>query len=687
MIQPRRSIREKLVTIVMSTTLAALVVSVGTVVAYDLRSYKHALLNDLATQAELVGHMTSAALAFDDARLARENLALLRSRPSVRAAAIYDEHGALFATYVAPGEAGVFPVRPAKGGRPVRAGAKETYVGDGDELVLYKPISENGDLLGTVYLRSQNQMMERMRDYLVICACVTVLALFTAWLLVRRLGNTITTPIDAITNIAREVVARRDYSRRAPRISEDEAAELVDSFNAMLTEIEQRTRALEDSNREIAREAQERARAQQEVMRLNEGLEARVQERTAQLELANSELELAIEEARNANQAKSAFLSSMSHELRTPLNAILGFAQILASNDMPTTPEQKQEFAGHILKSGRHLLTLINEILDLAKVEAGAVSLSMEPVPLADVLAECQGMIAPLAAARGVRVLFPEAPTARVQADRTRLKQVLLNLLSNAVKYNRDGGAVVVDCVQPAPQRLRLSVQDTGMGLSPEQVAGLFQPFNRLGQEAGTQEGTGIGLVVTRRLVELMGGEIGVTSSPGVGSVFWIELACVDLGAAAAPEAPPAAHAAAPARADGASAASPATVLYIEDNPANLKLVQEIVRFRPDLRLVCAPDGHFGLSLARSHLPDAILMDLNLPGLSGFEVLAQLRREPDTARIPAIAVSANAMRADIERALAAGFARYLTKPIDIGQFNEVIDGVLATRTVDEKQPQ
>jgi signal transduction histidine kinase/ActR/RegA family two-component response regulator len=687
MIQPRRSIREKLVTIVMSTTLAALVVSVGTVVAYDLRSYKHALLNDLATQAELVGHMTSAALAFDDARLARENLALLRSRPSVRAAAIYDEHGALFATYVAPGEAGVFPVRPAKGGRPVRAGAKETYVGDGDELVLYKPISENGDLLGTVYLRSQNQMMERMRDYLVICACVTVLALFTAWLLVRRLGNTITTPIDAITNIAREVVARRDYSRRGPRISEDEAAELVDSFNAMLTEIEQRTRALEDSNREIAREAQERARAQQEVMRLNEGLEARVQERTAQLELANSELELAIEEARNANQAKSAFLSSMSHELRTPLNAILGFAQILASNDMPTTPEQKQEFAGHILKSGRHLLTLINEILDLAKVEAGAVSLSMEPVPLADVLAECQGMIAPLAAARGVRVLFPEAPTARVQADRTRLKQVLLNLLSNAVKYNRDGGAVVVDCVQPAPQRLRLSVQDTGMGLSPEQVAGLFQPFNRLGQEAGTQEGTGIGLVVTRRLVELMGGEIGVTSSPGVGSVFWIELACVDLGAAAAPEAPPAAHAAAPARADGASAASPATVLYIEDNPANLKLVQEIVRFRPDLRLVCAPDGHFGLSLARSHLPDAILMDLNLPGLSGFEVLAQLRREPDTARIPAIAVSANAMRADIERALAAGFARYLTKPIDIGQFNEVIDGVLATRTVDEKQPQ
>ncbi|MFL6631600.1 MAG: ATP-binding protein [Massilia sp.] len=663
MIRPRRSIHEKLVTIVMSTTLAALAVSVGTVVAYDLRSYKHALLNDLATQAELVGHMTSAALAFDDARLARENLALLRSRPSVRAAAIYDEHGALFATYSASGDTGAFPVRPAKGGRPVHAGGAETYVGAGDELVLYKPISENGDLLGTVYLRSENQLMERMRDYLVICACVTVLALFTAWLLVRRLGHTITTPIDAITNIAREVVARRDYSRRAPRISEDEAAELVDSFNAMLTEIEQRTRALEGSNREI--------------VRLNEGLEARVQERTAQLELANSELELAIEEARNANQAKSAFLSSMSHELRTPLNAILGFAQILASKDMPTTPEQKLEFSGHILKSGRHLLTLINEILDLAKVEAGALSLSMEPVLLAEVLGECQSMIAPLAAMRGVRVLFPAAPAAHVQADRTRLKQVLLNLLSNAVKYNREGGAVVVDCAQPAPQRLRLSVQDTGVGLTPEQVAGLFQPFNRLGQEAGTQEGTGIGLVVTRRLVELMGGEIGVTSSPGVGSVFWIELACTDSAGDTA-AAPPAARIAA-AVADERAPAQPSTVLYIEDNPANLKLVQEIVRFRPDLRLVSAPDGHFGLSLARSQKPDIILMDLNLPGLSGFEVLAQLRREPETARIPAIAVSANAMRADIERALAAGFERYLTKPIDIGQFNEAIDDVLSAR--------
>jgi signal transduction histidine kinase/ActR/RegA family two-component response regulator len=675
----QRSIRTKLVTIVMSTTLAALAVSVGTVVAYDLRGYQHALLNDLTTQAELVGHVTSAALSFDDPRLARENLAMLRSRPTVRAAAIYDEHGALFASYLAPGENMAFPAHPDKAGHLAKS-----YVRDGDDLVLYKPIVENNDMLGTVYLRSTNVLMARMRDYLLICVGVTLLALLTAYLLVRRLGHSITTPIDAITNIAREVVEKRDYSRRAPRISEDEAAALVDSFNAMLTEIEQRTRALESSNHEIAREALERARAQQEVMRLNEDLEGRVHERTMQLELANSELELAIEEARNANQAKSAFLSSMSHELRTPLNAILGFAQILAADNMPTTPEQKTEFAGHILKSGRHLLTLINEILDLAKVEAGALTLSMEPVGLAEVLGECRSMIEPLAAARAIRVSFPDNATAQVEADRTRLKQVLLNLLSNAVKYNREGGTVVLECAAAGPDRLRLAVVDTGMGLRPDQVAALFQPFNRLGQENGVQEGTGIGLVFTRRLVELMKGKIGVTSTPGAGSVFWIELSTAGGGnsAQAPAPAPVLMH---PGQGSEAQAcAEPSPILYIEDNPANLRLVQEIVAFRADLRLLAAPDGHTGLVLAHTHRPALIVMDLNLPGMSGFEVLAQLRRDPDTALIPVIALSANAMPHDIERGLSAGFARYLTKPIDIGQFNEAINGVLARRTEQER---
>ena len=656
------SIAKKLVVVVMATTFAALLVSVGLIIVYDLRNYHRSLVNDMSTQADLVGHMSSAALAFDDTRLAGENLALLRTRPIVSAAALYDGNGRLFASYPASKEAGGVPARPEP------AGSRS----DGQYLSLFRPIVENGETVGTVWLRAENRMLARTFDYLAIALGVMLLAMGTAYLVVRRMGGVITTPIVAVTGIARDVVATRDYSRRAPRVGNDEAAELADSFNAMLTEIEQRTRELEDSNGEIVREAQERSRAQQEVMRLNEQLEHRVDERTLQLALANAELANAIDVARNANQAKSAFLSSMSHELRTPLNAILGFAQILTSDSLPTTAAQKKEFSSHILKSGRHLLTLINEILDLAKVESGTITLSMEPVALDEILGECRTMMEPLAAARGIRMLFPQQVGAVLMADRTRLKQVLLNLLSNAIKYNRDAGAVVVDCVAAGPGRLRISVQDTGMGLRPDQVDGLFQPFNRLGQEAGAQEGTGIGLVVTRRLVELMNGAIDVTSSPAVGSVFTIELGTTaplptQVGGGLAPDAA-AAHAG-----DGASR----LLLYVEDNPANLKLVEEIVRFRTDLRLMAAGDGPLGLALARAHHPDLILMDLNLPGMSGLDVLAQLQREPDLCAIPVIALTANAMPRDIERGMAAGFFRYLTKPIDIDRFNEAIDITLA----------
>jgi signal transduction histidine kinase/CheY-like chemotaxis protein len=645
-----RSIRQKLIVVVMATTFAALLVSIATVVVVDLRQYHQALLRDMSTQAELLGRMTSVALTFDDTKLAADNLALLRIRPQVRAGALYKADGTLFATYLAPKEPRDFPVKPEADDARVL----------GSDLILFKRIVENGETIGTVYLRAEYALVARALDYLWVGLAVTLVAMMLAYLLMRRLGKIVTAPIFAITGVAREVVATRDYSRRALRTSDDEAAELVDSFNAMLTEIEARTGALEQSKRE--------------VVSLNEDLEVRVQERTMQLELTNAELEMAMEQAKKANQAKSAFLSSMSHELRTPLNAILGFAQILTSESLPSTLAQKKEFANHILKSGRHLLTLINEILDLAKVESGTVTLSMEPVALNDTLAECRNMIDPLAGQRKVRVLFPDNCRAVVLADRTRLKQVMLNLLANAVKYNREMGAVVVDCSESSPGRVRLSIQDTGMGLRPDQLDSLFQPFNRLGQEGGGEEGTGIGLVVTRRLVELMGGEIGVSSSVGVGSVFWVELQATEPASAVAgsgvvhqlarrpaPEDPQVMH----------------TVLYVEDNPANLKLVQEIMRFRSDLRLLTAPDGHLGIELAKAHLPDLILMDLNLPCVSGADALRELRSDPRTNHIPVIALTANAMPGDVDRGMEAGFFRYLTKPINIDEFTDAINSTLA----------
>ncbi|SFU89114.1 MASE4 domain-containing protein [Pseudoduganella namucuonensis] len=389
-----------------------------------------------------------------------------------------------------------------------------------------------------------------------------------------------------------------------------------------------------------------------------------------------SELWQARANAEEANKAKSAFLANMSHELRTPLNAILGFAQILVSDTLPLTADKRRHFTTHILKAGKHLLELINEVLDLAKVESGTLSLSPEPVELAELIVSCQQMIEPIADKRGIGLVFSVDAGLHVLADRTRLKQVLLNLMSNAVKYNRPGGAVHLGCTSPAAGRVRITVRDDGEGLAPAQLEQLFQPFSRLGREADTEEGTGIGLVVTKRLVELMGGEIGVSSTEGVGSVFWVELrsaiAVLNIGMG---EALARAKASAPAG-DKPLAQPVRTLLYVEDNPANLALVREILAFRRDLVLMTATDAGQGLEMARRHQPVVILMDINLPGMSGNEAMEILRADPETAHVPVIALSANAMPRDVAKSMATGFHRYLTKPIDIDEFFAALDGAL-----------
>jgi PAS domain S-box-containing protein len=386
----------------------------------------------------------------------------------------------------------------------------------------------------------------------------------------------------------------------------------------------------------------------------------------------NAELETAKFVAEKANLAKSDFLSSMSHELRSPLNAILGFAQLMESASPLPTPAQKASI-DQILQGGWYLLELINEILDLALIESGKLSLSLEPMSLSEVLLGCQAMIEPQAQKSGIRMSFPQLVQLYfVHADRTRVKQVLINLLSNAIKYNRVGGSVEVTCSANAAKRIRISVKDTGNGLSPEKLAQLFQPFNRLGQEAGGEEGTGIGLVVSKRLVELMGGEIGAESIVGVGSVFWIE-----LNQAVSPQLlfdkdKPTAV----AHVQVQHGAALRTLLYVEDNQANMKLVEQLIERRPDMRLLSAGDGASGIVLARIHQPEVILMDINLPGISGIQALKILRDDPITAHIPVIAISANAMPHDIKKGLEAGFCRYLTKPINVNEFMDALDMAL-----------
>ncbi len=391
------------------------------------------------------------------------------------------------------------------------------------------------------------------------------------------------------------------------------------------------------------------------------------------LQETNRKLENAVQIADKANQAKSDFLSGMSHELRSPLNAILGFAQLMESGTPAPTASQQASIS-QILSGGWYLLSLINEILDLALIESGKLALALEPVSLAEKLIHCQDMIEPLAQKNDVHISIAGFDTpCFVQADRTRLKQVIVNLLTNAIKYNHIGGSVEVSWEVSAGGRVRVNVRDKGPGLSAEKLAQLFQPFNRLGQESGSQEGTGIGLVVCKRLVEMMGGSIGAESTVGVGSVFWFELNRAEAPTETAVTGTATAPSSSVPRPDDAQLR---TLLYVEDNQANVALVEQLLVRRPHLRLLRAGNGTGGVALARMHQPDVILMDINLPGIDGFQALRLLQEDPATQHIPVLALSANAMPHDIAKGLTAGFLRYLTKPIKVDEFMAVLDMAL-----------
>ena len=377
--------------------------------------------------------------------------------------------------------------------------------------------------------------------------------------------------------------------------------------------------------------------------------------------------------ADQASQAKSDFLASMSHELRTPLNGILGFSQLLEFNPKEPLSDNQSQYVGHILHAGNHLLDLINQVLDLAKIETGNIPLNVEPIRVNDVVAECQALLQTVADSRKIKLtLNLDDPSLLVSADYTRLKQVVVNLVSNAIKYNHKGGSVEISTEVTDNDSIRILVKDTGPGIPEENFKNLFQPFNRLAAEGSGIEGTGIGLSIARKLIDLMSGQIGLESTVGEGSTFWIELpATTDDLVSTKPK-----LVMAETNHETENITTNSTVLYVEDNPANLQLMEDLLSHFPNVHMLSAHTGELGLELAQAHQPDLILMDINLPDMDGYEALKHLRDTKETQNIPVLAISANAMPKDIERGLEAGFKEYLTKPLNIKSVLKTIDEAL-----------
>ncbi len=608
---------------------AALLLACAAFIAYDLVSFRDGMVHNLSIQAQVAGSNSVSALLFSDPHAAENTLSALKVAPNIVSAGIYTLDGRPFATYRRDGgsESLKLPLIPS--------GQAEAHWFKDGQLVLVHMIVFQGKPTGGVYIRSDLQeMTRRFKRYAGIAGIVLLVSLIAALLVASIFQRAVAEPIVHLAEISRIVSRDRDYSMRAtPTGNHDEPDLLIGAFNEMLGQIQEREGAL----RKVHGELEERVRA-----------------RTSELAAANKTLELQNREVERATRLKSKFLASMSHELRTPLNAIVGFSDLLAEQTAGQLNDKQKRFVNHIKQGSSHLLQLINDILDLSKIEAGQLELRCEDFRVKDALPEVLSTIRPLAMAKNIQVQHKLETDWAVYADRVRFKQILYNLISNAVKFTPKGGNIGIDC-QEDGNSVRISVTDTGIGIRAEDQAVIFEEFRQVeGAPNTTQEGTGLGLAITRRLVEQQGGRISVESEPGKGSRFTFTL---PARLRTSPDALPSGESANAPSALSTSRAKPLILIVDDEIPARELLASYL---DSEYRIVVAESGAEAVERAQQLRPDAITLDVLMPGGTGFETLIALSKTPETANIPIIIVSIVDQK---QVGFALGAADYLIKPI------------------------
>jgi signal transduction histidine kinase/DNA-binding response OmpR family regulator len=625
------SISRRLTLMNMLVSGASLLMACAAFVAYDMVTFQQTMLRNLSTQAQIIGSNSVSALMFNDQQSAENTLSALRASPNISSAVIYTSDGRPFASYSRDG-AGQIPALPS-----ISSGQTELHLLRNKEMVLVRSIVFQGKPTGAVYIRSDVQELnQRVKRFAGIAAIVLSVSLIAALLVSSIFRRVVAKPIVHLADIAKIISRDKNYSVRAtPTRSTGELTILIDAFNDMLTQIQQSEGALQIAHDE---------------------LEQRVQERTAELETAKSELEAfshsilrAKEEVERASKFKDQFLSTMSHELRTPLNAVLGFSDLLADERYGSLNDRQKRYVNNIHTGGQHLLKLISDILDLSKIEAGRMDLTIQEVPIASAFADVLSTLNPLAEKKSQILSQNSAPHLIVRADITRLKQMLMNLAGNAIKFTPEGGRIEL-AAHEANGQIRVEVRDTGPGIPPEEQNQIFQAFYRLRQSGAAIEGTGLGLAITQRLAELHGGTLGLESQPGQGSCFYFSL----------PVGAPLRHSR-PQEAKARKVAGEAPkILVIEDDRDAAMLIQANLASAGYETIVCDRPQDFAKIVAEVK-PDVITLDLLMKPSSGWEVLLKLKRDPQTTNIPIIVISIVDQPAI---GTTFGADEYLVKPVE-----------------------